>query len=171
MRASYGLIEVGFGRKWTVLWQHHTVFYKDVAVIMRAHCFGSSRHFMWRHPMETFSAFLALCEGKPPVTGGYPSQRPVTRSFDVFFDLCLNKRLSKQSIRQWFDSHRRGHRLHYNVTNAFSERESNHYPEQRGHSPPKFLGHGCLVASPSILCVTEFGHYWLKLALIDVMAN
>ena len=44
----------------------------------------------WRHQMETFSALLALCfvrDGNPPVTGGFPSQRPVTRSFDVFFDL------------------------------------------------------------------------------------
>ena len=38
----------------------------------------------------------------PPVTGGFPSQRPVTRSFDVFFDLRLNKRLVKQSRRRWF---------------------------------------------------------------------
>ena len=49
----------------------------------------------WRHQMETFSALLALCEGNPPVTGGFPTQRPVTRSFDVFFGVRLNKRLSK----------------------------------------------------------------------------
>ena len=36
----------------------------------------------WRHQMETFSALLALCEGKPPVTAGFPSQRHVTRIFD-----------------------------------------------------------------------------------------
>ena len=35
--------------------------------------------------METFSALAALCEGKPPVTGGVPSQRSMSRSFDVFF--------------------------------------------------------------------------------------
>ena len=28
--------------------------------------------------------------------GEFPTQRPVTRSFEVFFDLHLNKRLSKQ---------------------------------------------------------------------------
>ena len=28
--------------------------------------------------------------------GEFPTQRPVTRSFDVLFDLRLNKRLSKQ---------------------------------------------------------------------------
>ena len=57
----------------------------------------------WRHQVEKkYSATLALCEGNPPVTGGFPLQRPVTRSFDVFFDLHLNKRLSKQSRRRWF---------------------------------------------------------------------
>ena len=56
---------------------------------------------------ETFSALLALCEGNPPVTGGFPSPRPVTRSFDVFFDLRLNKQLSKQSSRWWFETQSR----------------------------------------------------------------
>ena len=55
-----------------------------------------------RDQMETFSALLALCEGNPLVTGGFPSQRPVTWNFDIFFDLCLNKRLSKQSWGWWF---------------------------------------------------------------------
>ena len=36
--------------------------------------------------------------------GEFPAQRPVTRSFDVFFDLCLNKRLSKQSWGWWFET-------------------------------------------------------------------
>ena len=35
--------------------------------------------------------------------GGFPSQRPVTRIFDVFFDLRLNKQWSKQSRRRWFE--------------------------------------------------------------------
>ena len=58
----------------------------------------------WRHQMETFSALLALCAGNSPVTGEFPSQRPVTRSFDVFFDLRLNKRLSKQSWGWWLET-------------------------------------------------------------------
>ena len=33
-----------------------------------------------------------------------PSQRPVTRSFDVFFDLRLHKPLSKQSWSWWFET-------------------------------------------------------------------
>ena len=50
----------------------------------------------WRHQMETFSVLLAICAGNSPVTGEFPAQRPVTQSFNVFFDLRLNKRLSKQ---------------------------------------------------------------------------
>ena len=56
-----------------------------------------------RHQMETFSVLLAICAGNSPVTGEFLSQRPVTRSFDVFFDLGLNIRLRKQSRRRWFE--------------------------------------------------------------------
>ena len=49
----------------------------------------------WRHQMETFSALLTLCEGNSQVTGEFPAQRTVTRNFDVFIDLRLNKRLNK----------------------------------------------------------------------------
>ena len=50
----------------------------------------------WRHQMETFSALL--------VPGEFPAQRPVTRSFDVFLGLHLNKRLNKQSWGWWFET-------------------------------------------------------------------
>ena len=49
----------------------------------------------WRHRMETFSALLAPCERNSPVTGKFPSQKSVTRSFAVFVDLRLHKRVSK----------------------------------------------------------------------------
>ena len=58
----------------------------------------------WRHQMETFSALLALCAGNSPVPGDFPAQRPVTRSFDVFFDLPPNKLLSKQWWGWWFET-------------------------------------------------------------------
>ena len=54
--------------------------------------------------METFPALLSICVGNSPVTGEFPSQRPVTRSFDVFFHLRLNKRLSKQWWGWWFET-------------------------------------------------------------------
>ena len=58
--------------------------------------------------METFSALLAFCAGNSPVTGN-----KVTRSFDVFFDLRMNNRLSKRSRRRWFET---PYRAHYDVT-------------------------------------------------------
>ena len=54
--------------------------------------------------METVSALLAICAGHSPVTGEFPAQRPVMRSFYVFFDLRLNKRLSKQLWGWWYET-------------------------------------------------------------------
>ena len=68
--------------------------------------------------METFSALLVLCTRNSLVTGEFPSQRPVTRSFDVFFDLRLNKRLSKQSRRWWFETPLRSLWRHCNVSST-----------------------------------------------------
>ena len=51
----------------------------------------------WRHQMETFSTLPALC-----VPGEFLPPRPVSRSFGVFFDLRLNKRLGKHSWGWWF---------------------------------------------------------------------
>ena len=68
-----------------------------------------------RHQMETFSALLVLCVGISPVTGEVPSQRPVTRRVDVFFELRLNKRLSKQSWGRWFETPSRALWRHCNV--------------------------------------------------------
>ena len=68
--------------------------------------------FAWRHQMETFSALLAICAGNSPVFGEFPAaQRPVTRSFDVFFYLRLNQR--------WVNDGEAGdlrrYRAHYDV--------------------------------------------------------
>ena len=58
--------------------------------------------------METFSALLAICAGNSPVSGEFPAQRPVTRSFDVFFD-----------VRVWVNTREAGdlrrYRIHYDV--------------------------------------------------------
>ena len=66
----------------------------------------------WRHQMETFSALLAHCAGNSPVTGEFPAQRPLTRSFNVFFDLHL--------INCWVNNGEAGdlrcHHDHYDIT-------------------------------------------------------
>ena len=59
-------------------------------------------YFTWRLKQPVVQVILqkVFCEDLnilTPITGEFPSQSPVTRSFDVFFDLRLNKRLSKQS--------------------------------------------------------------------------
>ena len=54
--------------------------------------------------METFFALLAFCAGNSPATGEFPTQRPVTWSFDVFFDLRLYRQLSKQWRIWWFEA-------------------------------------------------------------------
>ena len=58
----------------------------------------------WRHQMETRSTLLTFCVGNSPVTVEFPSQRPVTRSLGVSFDLRLKKRLSKQLRCRWFET-------------------------------------------------------------------
>ena len=70
------------------------------------------RNPWWRHQMEIFVALLALCEGNPPVTGGFLSRRPVTQSFDVFFDLRLKNGWANNRDAGEF----RRHRAHYGVT-------------------------------------------------------
>ena len=62
--------------------------------------------------METFSALLAICARNSPVSGEFPAQMPVTWSFDIFFDLRLNKRLGKQCGA----GDLRRYRAHYDVT-------------------------------------------------------
>ena len=76
------------------------------------HCTTLSRSYVrlkrivsrWRHQMETFSALLTLSEGNHQSPVDIRPQRPVTCSFDVFFDLRLNKRGSKKSRSWWFEA-------------------------------------------------------------------
>ena len=60
---------------------------------------------MWHMPVnissDTTDAVLLYL---PPTPTPHPTQRPVTRSFDVYFDLSQNKRLSKQSWGWWFET-------------------------------------------------------------------
>ena len=62
-----------------------------------------------------FFALLALCAGNSLVTGEFPLQRLVTRSFDVFFELQVNKRLNQQSWGWWIEMPSRSLWRHGNV--------------------------------------------------------
>ena len=69
----------------------------------------------WRHQMKAFYALLDLCAGYSPVNGEFSAQRPVTRSFEDSFDLCLNQYLSKQWIHRWFETPSSSLRRHCNI--------------------------------------------------------
>ena len=75
----------------------------------------------WRHRMETYFTLLDPCEGNWPPTGGIPAQRPVTMSFDVFFDLRLNRELIKQCKHKWFETPSRSSRRHCNIVKHYSQ--------------------------------------------------
>ena len=62
-----------------------------------------------------FSRYWPFMRGSP-FTGGFPSQKPVTRNFDVFFDLRLKKRFGKPSRRR---------RAHNDVTVVWKANELN----------------------------------------------
>ena len=66
--------------------------------------------------------------GNSPVTGKFPTQRPVTRSFDVFFDLRPNKRLSKHWWGWWFETPSRPLWRHCNA--IFSYLDGDHYHDR-----------------------------------------
>ena len=81
----------------------------------------------WHHQMESFSMFLSICVGNSPVTGEFPAHRPVTWSLDAFFDLCLNKRLSKQSWGWWCEMPLCTTWRHCNLSHEY------HYDVRCGH--------------------------------------
>ena len=58
---------------------------------------------MMTSPNENIFRVIGPLCGKFTGPGEFPTQRPVARSFDVFFDLRLNKRLSKQPWGWWFE--------------------------------------------------------------------
>ena len=89
----------------------------ELILFIKTHFYGGglTSHFMeehsslyflfslWRHRMDIFCVTGALCR---EFTGhrGIPLTKPVTRSLNIFFDLRLNKQLSKQSRRRQLET-------------------------------------------------------------------
>ena len=90
------------------------------------HCYYRVMLSWWRHEMEKISALLAFWAWNSPVPGEFPAQRPVARSFNVFFDLCLNKRLNKQSRHRWFETPSGSLWRHCKVNASLSSFESSY---------------------------------------------
>ena len=80
----------------TVMWRHCDADFDvgslQIGIDPTSHTWRPRRacYSWWRHQMEIISALLALCVGNSPVPGEFPSQRSVTRSFDVFFHLRVH---------------------------------------------------------------------------------
>ena len=93
------------GHRWiSHEWKPMKIF--DDVLLARTGCWIHTRcrWFMMTSSNGNISALLALCVGNSPVSGEYPAHRPVTRSFDVFFDLRLDGRLSKHSWGWWLET-------------------------------------------------------------------
>ena len=102
----------------------------------------------WRHQMETFSALMPICAGNSPVTGEFPTERPGTRIFDIFFDQRLNKRLSKQCWGSWFETPSRPLWRHCN-DNIFQGDNSMNVLYQKDENATVFV---CVSKMPLWMC-------------------
>ena len=116
----------------------------------------------WRHQMGSFSALLALCDGNPPVTGGFLSLRAATRSFDVFFDLRHNKLLNKQSRRWWLETPSRSLWRHCDV---YEPRQNNSTVENSSDHAINFYSFYTSAVHTPIYCKQISPHMngWLSL--------
>ena len=134
-----------------------------------AACYGVS---WWRHQMEIFSALLAICAGNSPVTGEFPTQRPVTQSFDVYFDLRPKERLSKQWCGWWFETLSRSLWRHRNVNgmrsmqNAHNNQRPASFWAPSGHHSNRRRGQSgiyqaCVIhyAQPIVLKISIICHW------------
>ena len=114
-----------FSSTWQLFpfWLHHTLSFRQPPVrilleitsehvistlgwFSRVRLLATQCHIAWwRHQMETFSALLALCAGNSPVTGAFPAQGPVTRSFDVSL-ICawINSWVNNREWGWWFET-------------------------------------------------------------------
>ena len=124
------LIQLNKGKLYTD-WQVVVVY----ALLFRFH----KRYFNVEENREAYHHLHQYSLRKRLHPGEFPAQSPVTRSFDVFFDLCLNKRLSKQSWGWWFETlsrrlwrHRndmchsyRNRAMHYSCTRLLNVRWRN----------------------------------------------
>ena len=95
------------------LWNTCAFKYITVTLTVLLHnLYRNKQYAWWRHQMETCSALLAISAGNSPVSGEFPAQRPVTRSFDVFFDLRLNN----SWVNNREDGDLRRYPAHYDAT-------------------------------------------------------
>ena len=108
-----------------------------------------------------FPRYWPFCAGNSPVTGEFPAQWPVTRSFDVAFDLRPNKRLSKQSWGWWFETPSRSSWRHCNENYPTHQTLCTHHPRIYNLSKSSFkeLAKGSETTTRD--CFTIRFHIWI----------
>ena len=130
--------------------KYHGIFFSlDVVFTLSIACARMERDCSRCNNMMTssngniFRVTGHLC-GEFTGPGEFLTQRPVTRSFDVFFDLRLNKRLSKQTWGWWFE------------TSSWSlwRQCNNVWSIQSPYKLSRWLG--------KLICVSKLGHHWFK---------
>ena len=99
---------------WSIMWIKDSIFPPIGSLWNKGVLMGVSteteRSSRWRHDdvikWKHFPRNWPLVRGihRSRCPGEFPTQRPVTRSFDVFFDLRLNKPMSKQPWGSWFET-------------------------------------------------------------------
>ena len=95
----------------------------------------------------------------------FPSQRPVTRSFDVFFHLWQKKRLSKQSIRRCLEtpSHSLWHHCNVKVRKGHHRHQRRIRQQQKHYSDIKWVAWDLKLPANEVfvqqLVPTETKHY------------
>ena len=96
---------------------HHFIYISEIPRYIKwTPTKKSQSHWVFMMTSSNENILLAFCEGNPLVTGGLPSQRPITRSFDVFFDL----RLAYDGSNNRDASDLWSHRVHYDVIVIFA---------------------------------------------------
>ena len=104
--------------------------------------------------------------------GEFPTQRPVTRSFDVFFDMRSNKRLSKQSWGWWFEMPSLSLWRHRNVVDGLGDGKTN-LGMERDQQRRKYIFHfyrisvamapACVIMNLYLVCnsVSPLEYVWM----------
>ena len=99
-----------------IITNHNGYHFHEVVPLTYVAPLGHKHNNLYAQAFMTMSSNGNMFRATGPLcTGEFPAQRPVTRSFGVFFDLRLNLRLSKQSWGWLFETPSCSLWRHYNV--------------------------------------------------------
>ena len=134
--------------------------------MIRRWLISGSENSWWRYQMEIFCRVTGPLWRESTGGGGFPSQRPVKRSFDSGFDLHLNKRWSKQSRRRWFETPSRPSLL-------YREHVLQHHPLDRYHIyvSPSNCGIQCNISRPTIHSINMHINCFASISFVVFLLN